>query len=66
MSDGKQSWSGGEWPGEPRDMVEVWCRGGYNDTGRAMHWDWEHKDKEGDILAYRFVSIEIPINDQSR
>jgi len=55
MNYSKQFWGGGKWEGSPKDSVEIWCRGGYNDTGRAMDWDWEHTGDEGDILFYQVL-----------
>lgn len=48
-------WNGGECPVHPETVVNTWCRNGlYQRTEAGEYW-WEHRDSDGDIVAFQVV-----------
>lgn len=52
-------WNGGECPVGDGVEVEVKFRAGFTHPARAGDYYWEHKNKQGDIIAYRAVQQEV-------
>ena len=48
-------WNGGECPVHPETVVGYWLRAGFAGEGTAKYWDWDHKDSDNDIIAFRVV-----------
>ena len=55
-SDGWIEWNGGDCPIDPNIMVEIKHRIEESTaTNRAKVYRWDHKDNNGDIIAYRII-----------
>lgn len=52
-------WNGGACPVHPKDVVEVWFRGGGSSVTVATRLFWPHSDKDGDIIAFKVVKVYV-------
>lgn len=53
-------WNGGECPVHPHTVVSIWKRSGSMAwSGKAGNVWWDHRETEGDIIAFQVVKQHV-------